>query len=68
MFGFTGKEAQVAGALIEGHSLKQAAEMLNISIHTARTHLAQLFVKTSTGQQSQLVALLARLISPDGGN
>jgi len=68
LFGFTGKEAQVAGALIEGHSLKQAAEMLNISIHTARTHLAQLFVKTSTGQQSQLVALLARLISPDGGN
>jgi len=64
LFGLTRKEAQVAGALVLGCSLKQAAEMLQVSIHTVRTHLAQLFVKTGTQQQSQLVALLARATLP----
>lgn len=61
LFGLTGKEAQVAGALLQGYNLRQAAELLQVSIHTVRTHLAQLFIKTDTRQQSQLVALLARL-------
>lgn len=64
LFGLTGKEARVAAALVQGHSLKQTAEMLHISIHTARTHLAQLFIKTSTQQQSQLVALLSMAMLP----
>lgn len=64
LFGLTSKEAQVAGALARGCTLQQAAEQFQVSIHTARTHLARVLAKTGTGQQSQLVALLARVMSP----
>lgn len=64
LFGLTAKEAQVASALAQGYTLQQAAEQLQVSIHTARTHLARVLAKTGTGQQSQLVALLVRMMSP----
>jgi DNA-binding CsgD family transcriptional regulator len=66
LFGLTRREAELAAALTRGLSVRDAADLHRISIHTARTHLAQLFAKTGTGQQSQLVALLARLINPEG--
>jgi len=61
IFGLTRKEAALAAALVAGRTLKDAAEERFISIATARTQLAQIFRKTNTDQQSQLVALLRGL-------
>jgi DNA-binding CsgD family transcriptional regulator len=62
MFDLTPKEASLAAALVSGRSLKQAAAERSVSIHTARTQLAQLFRKTGTTQQSQLVALMLGIL------
>lgn len=61
IFGLTPKEAALAAALATGRTLKEAADERFISIATARTQLAQIFRKTNTDQQSQMVALLRGL-------
>jgi DNA-binding CsgD family transcriptional regulator/PAS domain-containing protein len=58
LFDLTSREADVAAALAEGLSLKDAAHRAEIKVSTARTHLEHIFLKTGTNQQSQLVALL----------
>lgn len=64
LFGLTPKEAALAAALASGETLKQAAEERFIAMPTARTHLAQIFRKTHTSQQSQLVSLLLGILPP----
>jgi len=58
LFSFTETEAHFAVALASGLSLAQAADRLGVRISTARTHLARIFHKTDTHQQSQVAALL----------
>jgi len=58
LFGLTKREAELTAALAAGLSLQEAAEQSLISTPTARTHLAQVFRKTHTSQQSQLVSLV----------
>ena len=58
LFGLSAQEARVAAKLAYGQTVKEVAESLKVSLPTARTHLANLFRKTKTSQQSQLVALL----------
>lgn len=58
VFHLTPTEIKLALHLASGLSLQAAASELGISINTARHHLHQVFGKTSTTQQSQLVALL----------
>ncbi|HEV2364570.1 MAG TPA: helix-turn-helix transcriptional regulator [Caulobacteraceae bacterium] len=60
LFGLTAAEARVALALFDGSTLKEAAEALSISAHTAHIHLSRVFEKTGTHRQSQLVALMMR--------
>lgn len=62
LFGLTAREAALAAALASGSTLQQAAEERFISMPTARTHLAQVFRKTHTSQQSQLVSLLLGIL------
>lgn len=62
MFNLTSKEAVLAAALCSGQSLAEAAAGRNISVPTARSQLAQLFHKTGTSRQSQLVALLLSVL------
>lgn len=57
-FALTPAEIRLAGMVASGTTLSDAAAQLGISITTARYHLRQIFSKTGTGQQSQLVALL----------
>lgn len=57
-FGLTPAELRLAARIASGQNLKETAEGLGISITTARHHLQQIFGKTGTRQQSQLVALL----------
>jgi DNA-binding CsgD family transcriptional regulator/PAS domain-containing protein len=58
LFGLTDAEARFASALASGQSLAEAAEDQGVRISTARTHLARIFQKTGTRQQSQVAALL----------
>lgn len=62
LFGATRKEAELAAALAAGDNIADIAETQGISITTARSHLAQLFRKTDTSKQGQLVALLRGIL------
>jgi len=51
-------------ALASGQSLAELAQRQGIKITTARTHLARIFSKTGTHQQSQVAALLRAVEMP----
>jgi DNA-binding CsgD family transcriptional regulator len=61
-YGLTPAEARLAEAMAEGGPLSEAAERLGIGRETARSHLKQVFAKTGTHRQAELVRLL--LTSP----
>ncbi|MCP4563941.1 MAG: helix-turn-helix transcriptional regulator [Bosea sp.] len=58
MFDLTEAEARLALGLASGLSLTEVAQQQGIRLTTARTHLARVFWKTGTRQQSQVAALL----------
>lgn len=58
MFDLTEAEAKLALGLASGLSLTEVAHQQGIRMTTARTHLARVFWKTGTRQQSQVAALL----------
>ncbi|WID97422.1 helix-turn-helix transcriptional regulator [Bosea vestrisii] len=58
LFDLTEAEARLAVGLASGLSLAELAQRQGIKITTARTHLARIFWKTGTRQQSQVAALL----------
>lgn len=55
LYGLTRGEAVLAAGLMRGKSLEEAADELFISLHTARTHLKRIFMKTDTHRQTELV-------------
>ena len=57
-YGLTPAEARLAAALANGASLQQAAEEFGVVKGTVRTQLKQIFAKTHTKRQSDLVRLL----------
>jgi DNA-binding CsgD family transcriptional regulator len=57
-FGLTKAEARLALRLAEGSSLASAARAFNVKLTTVRSQLQQVFVKTGTSRQTELVALL----------
>lgn len=61
IFGLTTAETKIAASLVAGLTLKQAAETSAIRISTARWYLDEIFRKTRTNRQGQLIALLAQL-------
>jgi len=58
-FGLTDAEAQLAAALVAGDDLQSAAKRLGIQYATARTRLAEIFFKTNTHRQSELIHLIS---------
>jgi DNA-binding CsgD family transcriptional regulator len=58
LFGFTAREAECAGLLMQGLTIAQAARALGVTRPTARTFLAHMAGKTDTHTQSELVAQL----------
>jgi len=58
MFGLTDAEARLANLLIAGAELRAAALKLGITYGTARVRLAEIFQKTNTHRQGELVSLL----------
>ena len=57
-FRFTRTQVRLAEMLCEGMRPMRAAEMLGVKISTVRTHVGQMYEKTGTHSQAQLVALL----------
>jgi DNA-binding CsgD family transcriptional regulator len=63
-FGLTDAEAQLAAALVAGDDLQTAAKGLGIQYATARARLAEIFFKTNTHRQSELIHLLSASLVP----
>jgi DNA-binding CsgD family transcriptional regulator len=59
----TDAEARLAARLAAGTSLATAASELGIAKETSRSQLKNVFMKTGTHRQAELVALLAPLVS-----
>jgi DNA-binding CsgD family transcriptional regulator/PAS domain-containing protein len=62
-FGLTPAEARLAIALAAGADLKSEADRLGIAPGTVRKQLKSIFAKTGSRRQSELVAMLSRLLS-----
>ncbi|MGF1639394.1 MAG: helix-turn-helix transcriptional regulator [Rhodospirillales bacterium] len=58
LYGLSRAEARVVALLASGHRLDQVAETLGVTYDTVRKHLKQVFGKTGTDRQAELVRLL----------
>ena len=55
LYGLTDTETELTALLAKGLSISSIAENLEISVHTARTHLKHVFTKTGSKRQAELV-------------
>lgn len=62
LFDLTPSESRLLAGLVFSGRLDQAAEDANLTLSTARTYLKQIFAKTGTGRQGELIQLV--LLSP----
>jgi DNA-binding CsgD family transcriptional regulator len=62
LFDLTLAEARLAGLVGSGLAPREAAKKLGIAEETARTVLKRVFSKTGVSRQSELVALLTKLV------
>jgi DNA-binding CsgD family transcriptional regulator/PAS domain-containing protein len=63
-YGISPAECRVLMMLVQGMSLREAAEALGISQPTAKTHLQRLFQKTGTDRQADLMRLTMSALAP----
>ena len=67
-FDFTPAQTRLSSLLFTGHSLGSAALQLHVSENTVRSHLKQIFQKTNTHSQMELVHLHSRIcVDVEGG-
>ena len=66
LYHLSAREMQLVRLLADDHSLESAAQVMEISANTARTHLRAIFTKTSTTRQSELIHLCAGLSNHGG--
>lgn len=62
LFDLTVSESRLLASLVASGRLEQAAEDSGLTVSTARTYLKQIFAKTGTGRQGELIQLV--LLSP----
>jgi DNA-binding CsgD family transcriptional regulator len=55
LYHLTAAESRLIQSLVQGYDVKQSADRLSISPHTARSHLKAIFAKTDTHRQSDLI-------------
>lgn len=63
-FGLTPAETRLLERVIQGHTVGEAAEAMDIAETTAKTHLAHIFQKTGVSRQAELVVLVSKLVPP----
>lgn len=61
VFSLTGREEELVEKLLEGEAIGDIAASLGMRVGTARYHLNNVFGKTGTNRQADLVRLLSRL-------
>ena len=61
LFNLTHSQGRLAGLILAGYNLSRASRMLRVSENTARSHLKQIYLKTDTHSQVELVHLHARI-------
>lgn len=69
LFGLTPAEARVVVELVKGKRLQEVADDIGVSLNTVRNQLKQIFSKTNTGRQSELISLVlssAAFVSEQG--
>jgi DNA-binding CsgD family transcriptional regulator/PAS domain-containing protein len=64
LYGLTGSELRVLLAMSPGLSVKEAAEILGIGDTTAKTHLQNIYAKTGTSKQTELMHLFMSSAPP----
>lgn len=64
VYGLTRAEARLAGLIVQGRTLGEAATQLGISGNTVKFHLKSIFDKVGVGRQAQLVR---RVLADVGG-
>ncbi len=62
VFGLSAAEARLVKALIDGRTLQEHAATSGVTINTVRSQLYSVFAKTGATRQSQLVAMVLRVI------
>lgn len=67
LYELTPAEARLTGLLLRGRTVTEAAEELEVTRNTARTHLKRVFSKTGTGRQAELVRLCLRSVAGVAG-
>jgi DNA-binding CsgD family transcriptional regulator len=60
IYRLTPAQARLTGLILSGHSRTDAARRLNVSENTIRSHLKQIYLKTNTHGQMELVQLHAK--------
>jgi DNA-binding CsgD family transcriptional regulator len=63
-YGLTSSERKLLNELVAGRTLREAAEILNITRATSRNRLARIMAKTDTHRQSELIQLILRSSVP----
>ena len=58
-FGLTYMQAKLAIEIAKGEGLKACTERLGIALSTGRSHLKQIFLKTETRRQAELVRVIS---------
>jgi pimeloyl-ACP methyl ester carboxylesterase/DNA-binding CsgD family transcriptional regulator len=58
LYDITKAETRLVNHLIKGHSLKEASELINVSMGTLRSQLKSIFQKTGVSRQAELVRLI----------
>lgn len=60
LYGLTPSETRLTCALVNGQSLSEAAKAMKLRDQTARSYLKQVFFKTETNRQAELVQLMSK--------
>ena len=61
-FGLTPAETRLLDRLAQGESIADAAAAMNVSATTVKTHRSRLLVKTGARRQTEMIALVHRLV------
>lgn len=65
LFGLTRAESRLAISLLDGNSLSESADLINVGQETVRSQVKSIFQKTGTRRQGELVRLLAGVSIPN---
>ncbi len=60
IYGLSAGEAKLAGLLMQGQTMKEAAKSLSISLNTVRERVSNIYLKVGVNRQSDLVRVLTR--------